>query len=124
MVDFFSNLIVSDFRMFILKLLILPLITVLLAYLISIIWLKIDKGKMDFIVHSKIVLLKSIILTVFLFNFFWIYVIKSNGIYLFVWSDILEYKTSILFRMSPLILSYTFLLLAFFRIQNQIKKLL
>jgi len=124
MIDFFSNLIVSDFRLFILKLFILPSITVLLTYLISIIWLKIDKGKMDFIVHSKIVLLKSIILSVFLFNFFWIYVIKSNGIYLFVWSDILEYKTSILFRLSPLILSYTFLLLAFFRIQNQIKKLL
>ena len=124
MIDFFSNLIVSDFRFFILKLIIMPCLSVLLTYIISIIWLKIERSKMNFMIHSKIILLKSIILSVFLFNIFWIYVIKSNGIYLFNWSDFLEFKTSILFRLSPLILSYTFLLLAFFRIQNQIKKLL
>jgi hypothetical protein len=124
MVEFFSNLIVSDFRIFFLKILLFPLITFLLTVLISIVWIKIEKSKIDFILHSKIILLKSIIMCVFLLNFFWIFLIKSNGIYLFFWSDILEYKTNILFRMSPLILSYSLLLFTFFRIHNQIKKLL
>lgn len=124
MVDFFSNLIVSDLRIFFLRLFLLPISTILLTYIISVIWLKIDKGNVDFIIHSKLVLIRSVIATVFIFNLFWVYVIKSNGIYLFVWTDILDYKSSIVFRLLPLILSYTMLLLLFFRIQNQIKKLL
>ena len=122
--DFFVNLIISEISMFYIKLLVFPFLALLLLYIVYIIWLKIEKVKLPFIVHSKLVLLKSISLTILLYNLYWILIIKSNGILLFTWGGFSINRTNILVMLFPVILGYFTLLYFYFKTQSQIKKLL
>lgn len=122
--DFFFNLIISEFSLFYLKLLAFPFLALLLLYFVYVIWLKFETIKLPFLVHSKLVLLKSISLTIVLYNLYWIFLIKSNGILLFTWGGFSINRTNILVMLSPVILGYITLLYIYFKTQSQIKKLL
>jgi len=104
--------------------LVMPSLALVLLYIVYIVWLKVEKAKIHFVVHSKMVLLKSISLTIVLYNLYWIFLIKANGILLFSWSGISPSRNNIYVMLMPTMLGYITLIYAYFKTQNQIKKLL
>lgn len=122
--DFFVNLIIGELKAFYLKILVMPTLAMLLLYIVYVVWLKVEKAKNNFIVHSKMVLLKSINLTIVLYNLYWIFLIKANGILLFSWSGFSPSRNNIYVMLLPTVLGYFTLIYAYFKTQNQIKKLL
>jgi hypothetical protein len=68
-IDFLTNLMISQMTFFYLKMALIIFLTFGLLYLVYSIYLKIEKAKIDFVVHSKLILLKSISITIVLYNF-------------------------------------------------------
>ena len=122
MYETFIDLITTSAIQIILRIILLPAITVLLVFIVHAIWLKIDKEDLPFTLHSKMVLLKSIILIAASINLYWLLIIKFNGLYLFTW-NIFSYKLNNIYLMlSPLFISYVVLVIMYFRTQSKIKK--
>jgi hypothetical protein len=120
--EFFVNLLIGNLSSFYLKMIIMPLCTMVLLYTVYIIMLKIKKPNMSFSVDSKLTLLMSISITTVLYNVFWLYVLYSNGVYLFNWSEMTFSKNNIYIMLVPLLLGYLVLIILYFRTQSQIKR--
>jgi hypothetical protein len=122
--DFFIDLIIGEMSRFYIKLLVIPTSVLLALYFVYVIWLKVEKSEMSFIVHSKLILLKSISLTIVLFNIYWVFLIKANGIFLFAWNNFSFNRNSIYVMLLPVLLGYISLIYLYFTTQNKIKNLL
>lgn len=120
--EFFVNLLIGNLSSFYLKMIIMPLCTMVLLYTVYIIMLKIKKPNMSFSVDSKLTLLMSISITTVLYNVFWLYVLYSNWVYLFNWSEMTFSKNNIYIMLVPLLLGYLVLIILYFRTQSQIKR--
>jgi hypothetical protein len=118
------NLLITDTAQYIIKLILLPLFSFILVYLTYVIWLNIAKVKQPFILHSKYVFLKSIIIATILINIYWFFVIRYNGLFLFTWSKFKWEITNIYFMLLPLILAYSILAIMFIRTKFKIKNIL
>ncbi len=122
--DFFVNLLIGKIVSFYLKLILMPAFTLVILYIIYVIMLKVRKPTVALTVDSKLTLLKSISITIVLYNIFWLYVIYTNGVYMFNWAQLSFSKNNIYFMLSPILSGYLVLLFLYFRTQSQIKKLL
>lgn len=122
--DFFVNLLIKEIGAFWLRLLATPLLALVMLYIIHIIVLKVSKPKYQWYVHSRLSLLISIVITIILYNLFWMYIIHSNGIVIFDWSSFTFTRNNIYFMLSPVILGYLLLFYMYFRTEGQIKKAL
>lgn len=123
MFDVFFNLWVSDFFTWLIKLLALSVSVLVVICFIYIIWLKIEKTKKPFPVHTKKVFLKSIILTTVIYNIFWFMVLKFNGMYVFEWNKFEMKLNNTYFLILPVFISYLLLAILFFATKSRIKKL-
>lgn len=121
MYDKFINLLTSSTTQLLFRIAILPVITILMLVIVNTIWLKVEKRKLPFFVHTKIVWLKSIVFTAICINIYWLAVIKFNGLYLFTWSSFSFQLNSIYLRLSPLFITYILLVAMYFRTQSKIK---
>ncbi len=120
--EFFINLLIKEISSFYIKLLIIPLITIGVLFLIQIIALKLLKPNYPWNIHKRLTFLKSIVITIILYNIFWAFIIYQNGVFIFDWSSFSFTRSNIYLMLSPLLIGYLLLLFIYFRIQNQIKK--
>ena len=122
--DFFVNLLIGKMVSFYLKLILMTAFTLVLLYIIYVIMLKVRKPTVALTVDTKLTLLNSISITIVLYNIFWLYIIYSNGVYMFNWAQLAISKNNIYFMLSPIFSGYFALLFLYFRTESQIKKLL
>jgi hypothetical protein len=124
MYEIFISLLLGSSKDFFIKLIVIPLVSLLLVFVVQAIWMKFDKGKLPYIMHSKIALLNSIIVVAVIINLYWFVLIKFNGLYVFTW-NLFQYKvTNIYLLLSPLFVSYLMLVVLYFSTQSKIKKLI
>lgn len=122
--DFFVNLLIKEISAFWIKLLATPFLALGMLYIIQIIVLKVSKPKHQWYVHQRLCLLVSIVITIILYNLFWLFIIHNNGVVIFDWSSFTFTRNNIYFMLSPVILGYLLLLYLYFRTEGQIKKAL
>jgi len=124
MYEIFISLLLGNSMDFFIKLTVIPLVSLLLVFVVQAIWMKFEKGKFPYIMHSKIALLNSIIVVAVIINLYWFLLIKFNGLYVFTW-NLFPYKfTNIYLLLSPLFVSYLMLIILYFSTQSKIKKLI
>jgi hypothetical protein len=121
--EFIKDLIITEFKWFYLRIVILPCLTLATLYLVYIILLKFGKISSNFVIERKVALLKSVIISVFLFNFYWCFLIYKNGIFIFNWSSFEYTRGNIYFMLLPVLTSYFILGFIYFKTQKNIKKL-
>lgn len=124
MYEIFIGLLSNNLALFLTKLIVLPVVALMLVLSVQIIWLKIDKGKMPYLIHSKLVFLKSVILVAVFVNLYWFILIKFNGLFIFTWNQFPYDFTNIYFLLSPLMVTYVLLVFLYFNTQSKIKKLI
>ena len=124
MYEIFIGLLLDSSRDFFIKLTVIPLVSLLLVFVVQAIWMKFDKGKLPYIMHSKIALINSIIVVAVIINLYWFILIKFNGIYIFTWNLFPYNFTNIYLMLCPLFLSYLMLMILYFSTQSTIKKLI
>jgi len=124
MYEIFIGLLLSSSKDFFIKLIVIPLVTFLLVFIVQAIWMKFEKGKLPYIIHSKIALLNSIIVVAVVVNLYWFVLIKFNGIYIFTWNLFPYNFTNIYLMLCPLFVSYIMLVILYFSTQSTIKKLI
>lgn len=122
--DYIVNLLIGKIFIFYVKLLLFPILSLIMLYFIHVISLKILKPKMPLEIHVRIVLLRSITIAIILYNIIWFYIIFSNGVMMFNWSQFTFNRNNIYLMLTPAFTGYFLLLYIYFRTQNQIKKLL
>ena len=122
--DYFVNLLIGKLITFYVKLFLFPLLSLVMLYIVHVISLKIVKPKMPLEVHIKLLLLRSISITIILYNIIWLYIIFSNGVMMFNWSQFTYNRNNIYLMLTPAYTGYTLLLYFYFRTQKQIKKIL
>lgn len=122
--DYFVNLLIGKLFIFYVKLFLFPALSLVLLYFVYVISLKIVKSKMPLGVHIKLLLLRSISITIVLYNIIWLYIIFSNGVMMFNWSQFTFNRNNIYLMLTPAFTGYILLLYIYFRTQKQIKKLL
>jgi len=123
MFDVFFTLWVTDLLSWFIKLIALTASVLFVLYLVYITWLKAEKTKKPFPVHSKKVFLKAIILTTVIYNIFWFLVLKYNGMYVFEWNKFEMKLSNTYFLILPILISYLILAILFFLTKSRIKKL-
>lgn len=109
---------------FVLKCLLIPALSLLLWYMVYMLWLKLSKRNQPYPVHVKIINAKSAIFAIGLLSIYFSVLIYFNGIDLFTWGQFPVNIGNIYFLLLPLIISYIALIVIYFNAKNSIHKLL
>lgn len=104
--DLLFNVLYISSWMYISKMIVVPLFTFLIYWLISIIFFKIFKLNERFEFKYFKTRLIVLIATVVVFNVYFFFLVRSNGVYLFNWSSFPFTKENIYFLLLPQIISY------------------
>ena len=116
--ELYSNSIMN----FLLKLLLTPLIAFFAMLIIKAIVVNFYGKDLPFIFRAKLSSLISLILTLFIVNAIWFYVIKTNGFFSFSWNKFDMKLTNTYVALFPLFLTYIGVISIYFITESKLKK--
>jgi hypothetical protein len=116
--ELYSNSITT----YLLKLLLTPLIAFFAMLIIKAIVVNFYGKDLPFIFRAKLSSLISLILTLFIVNAIWFYVIKTNGFFSISWNKFDMKLTNTYVALFPLFLTYIGVISIYFITESKLKK--
>ena len=116
--ELYSNSIIN----YLLKLLLTPLIAMFAMLMLKAIVINFYGKDLPFVFRAKLSSLISLILTLFVVNAIWFYVIKTNGFFSFSWNKFDMKLTNTYVALFPLLLTYIGLVSIYFITESKLKK--
>ena len=107
---------------YILKLVLIPLIAILGMIILKALVISFYGKELPFVFRSKLSSLISLILTLFIVNAIWFYVIKTNGFFSFSWNKLDMRLTNTYVALFPLFLTYICLVSIYFITESKLIK--
>lgn len=120
----FIGLKFTTIALFVLKCLIVPILTLLLWYTVYVVWLSLSKSKQPYPVHVKIVNSKSALITIGLLSIYWSVIIHFNGLHFFTWGQFPMNVSNVYLLLLPILLAYIVLITIYFRAKSKITTLI
>lgn len=113
-----------DFKIWLLRMAIIPLFFMMVAWLTHIIWGFFEEKELVAPLRRRITMNKSLILTILLLNTYWFFIIRLNGCDMFSWTTFTYELRNVYFALVPLTATYAILIYWFYtnnlRIKNQL----
>lgn len=113
-----------DITIWLLRLAIMPVLFMVVAWLTHIIWGIFEEKELATPIRRRITLNKSLILTIVLLNVYWFFIVRLNGWDMFFWKTFTFDLRNVYFALVPLITTYGILIYWFYannlRIKNQL----
>ena len=116
--ELYSNSMIN----YVLKLLLTPLIAMFAMLMLKAIVVNFYGKELPFVFRAKLSSLISLILTLFIVNAIWFYVIKTNGFFSFSWNKFDMKLTNTYVALFPLLLTYIGLVSIYFITESKLKK--
>jgi hypothetical protein len=106
------------------RLAIIPIFFLLVAWIIHVIWCKFDDKEIIAPIRRRIAMNKSLALTIVLTNIYWFLVVRYNGWDMFSWNAFNLDLRNVYLAITPLVATYSILIYWFYannqRIKNQL----